>query len=247
MPTKRSRREKIALFEITPETINQLSDSKYHIIRRNFAENFLKDGHLYLRNPSKWDDPFEEYWYKLFTKNNPVSRFSMYGFCMSDEYRSDALWRIYSPEKDGVRIKINLRKFCEAVLDADNFNGRLFVGHVEYLSDSKLVKLAEDIRSENHRGLTNTIRPWYTKRTAFTHEKEVRLIYLSSEPQVDGCTLRLPNHMNFVETLLIEPRMPEKDASSYKRDLKAWSKLEESKINQSRLYKLPEKLRKLIE
>lgn len=64
-----------------------------------------------LISPRKWDDPFENMLSKIkFIKQNGETHFyslrnRVYGQCWTNCAESDAFWRIYTPSKDGVRIK----------------------------------------------------------------------------------------------------------------------------------------------
>jgi hypothetical protein len=73
-----------------------------------------------LVKPSLWDDPFEN-----FILNSHIliegrkltlrSRNYVYGQCWTRHAASDAMWRIYSPEKNGVRIRSTPRRLAEGL------------------------------------------------------------------------------------------------------------------------------------
>jgi len=66
----------------------------------------VRNRRLALARPHLWDDPFENFLYQAHLESadgNPVSitglRMRLYGQCWSLLPESDAMWRIYSPEK----------------------------------------------------------------------------------------------------------------------------------------------------
>jgi hypothetical protein len=95
----------------------------------------INDKSLVLLSPGKWEDPYEKSLQELLeTKNNN----KIYGLCWSSRSRSDALWRIYSPNALGVRISTTVGNIVDSMLagdrqfEANNF----FVGAVTYLPES---------------------------------------------------------------------------------------------------------------
>jgi hypothetical protein len=64
----------------------------------------LTEKKLTLLEPSKWDDPYERALQNLVTGQNQQIKPGVFGLCWTLQGRSDAFWRIYSPNKLGVRI-----------------------------------------------------------------------------------------------------------------------------------------------
>jgi hypothetical protein len=74
-----------------------------------------------LVNPSKWDDPFENFFLRSEISGARGERISMnslerdwYGQCWTYNNDTDAMWRIYSSRKDGIKIKTTVRKIFES-------------------------------------------------------------------------------------------------------------------------------------
>ena len=65
--------------------------------------------HNVLVAPEKWDDPFENF----ILKSDRVSRRGWYGQCWTWQRASDAMWRIYSGDKNGVRMRSTPAKLLE--------------------------------------------------------------------------------------------------------------------------------------
>lgn len=73
-----------------------------------------------LVKPHKWDDPFENALLKSeFQIGDEFGDFaakdSIYGQCWTQHRETDAMWRIYSQNKDGVRLSTTPRKLLEAL------------------------------------------------------------------------------------------------------------------------------------
>lgn len=114
----------MSIFLIIPE--NDYDKPVYRIIsKERFIELFQKEENI-LVHPSRWDDPYENFILKskVKMKSGEVKDFdfheNIYGQCWSRHKASDAMWRIYSPNKNGI-------------------------GKVEYLTEPRLNKYANSI------------------------------------------------------------------------------------------------------
>ena len=171
-----------------------------------------------LVNPKLWDDPFEN-----FIMNSTIRfksgislgvgfRENLYGQCWSQTRESDALWRIYSPNKDGVRVMTTPKKLLEALFRNDvypNSKRSAFIGKVQYYKTEKLIKLlqkkgADWILDPSGRGPAQSL---LFKRLAFKHENEVRLIYNSfNKFQHPLCSFDLEPH-EVIDDIVFDPRI----------------------------------------
>ncbi|MGD9368632.1 MAG: DUF2971 domain-containing protein [Desulfobacteraceae bacterium] len=113
-----------------------------------------------------------------------------YGQCWTLNIESDAMWRIYSPDKNGVKIQTKIRKLFQSLYSAQTSYGTLscFIGKVDYYPKEKIDKLVEDRLTGKERfdGSIGQARSLLFKRNAFKHENEVRLIYLHPRNQSDS-------------------------------------------------------------
>src|SRR5205814_8968416 len=90
---------------------------------RYFLSDLKKRTCTFVR-PSKWDDPYENFLEQCrFTYNGesidarPVFR-RFFGQCWTDQTEeTDATWRIYAPEKDGIRVKSSIGGLAAALND----------------------------------------------------------------------------------------------------------------------------------
>ncbi len=80
---------------------------------------------------------------------------------MSDD-ESDAMWKIYSGNNEGVCLKSSVKKLLTSF---DNFEKDIHVGQVEYIN-----------YSTQFIGSANSFSPYLYKRISFNHEREIRAI-----------------------------------------------------------------------
>lgn len=165
-----------------------------------------------------WEDPNEGLLLRLFLKEadkrNPgvtESSFDIalqvhngvFGTSWTKLDESDAMWRIYSQDRKGVRISSTVGKLKKAVskLQAPNVEskpiyaiGKVLYSYKEYMEEYQT--------SHSH------IIPFYfLKKQAFKHEEEVRLVlYLETKSNEKQNTKYIPIWTNFIEEVTIDPR-----------------------------------------
>ena len=202
---------------------------------------------LVLVNPRLWDDPFENaLLHATFHlpngkgKGKFAARNAMYGQCWTWKAESDAMWRIYSPGKDGIRMMSTPRKLLSALymfpIEFPEFSS--FIGEVKYIATNKLQETlgAVWLAATNGAGFAQSM---LHKRMEFAHEEEVRLIYSGAggdEPR-DFLSISIsPNEA--ISELTMDPRMNIVLVDAYENALRKRGFVGE--INQSNLYNPPE-------
>ena len=172
---------------------------------------FVETGTTYLSKILHWEDTWEvptsrvpllstddELEYPLWSISE-----DMFGQSWSLLGESDALWRIYSRDKEGLMIHTSVEKF----------------GMIEELKYGMLAPVIyyEELRTglELLKGNHDYITPFsnaFLKRKAFEHEKEVRLVTLNDERCI-GNRYRNPSIIYlkldpiiFIEGITIDPR-----------------------------------------
>lgn len=91
----------------------------YRIFSTNRLIELFEKKENALVKPELWDDPFENFILKIpekGSKSKPNKR--GYGQCWTLNFESDAMWRIYSPDKNGVRIQTTIRKLHHSLHSA---------------------------------------------------------------------------------------------------------------------------------
>jgi hypothetical protein len=136
----------------------------------------------------------------------------MFGQCWTTSKASDAMWRIYSHDKKGVRIRTTVNKLLGSLFMA-NIDTRMVescIGKVVYKSDKKLVASAKKAFTKDGKmTFGNLFRSLLIKRKAFEHEKEIRLIHLDwgyELPKNDIYSYEIDPH-DLISQVMIDPRV----------------------------------------
>lgn len=213
--------------------------------------NLFKNGHDALVNPGKWDDPFENFFFKARVEISPTEAATLedlakgwYGQCWTTNEDTDALWRIYSHDKDGVKVRTTVRKLFENLVSTGGEFSRLqfFVGKVEYLEPVEIVSLMSKLTFQDISfGGTNDrfAKLLCLKRTAFQHESEVRILFNDAEKSnVSKDVFLYPLDANSVfDEVVLDPRLNDGDVGQMTQAIEAAGcKLP---IKQSELYRVP--------
>ena len=174
---------------------------------------------------------------------------NIFGQCWTLTAESDAMWRIYSHEKNGARVRSSPRKLLSAIYDpANRFRDMAyFIGKVEYASETDIRARFQDatfsasiVLDQSGR---NQIRALLLKRPEFEHEQEVRLLHkfcadcYTGDLPVDAFHFPIDPAEVF-EDILFDPRM---DPDEFRRDADEIRHLGyRGLVDRSRLYQLPE-------
>lgn len=225
----------------------------YRVYQRDRLLQALTLNRNTLVRPSLWDDPFENLVFRsgarlldgTFVPLEAI-RQQFYGQCWTlNQEETDALWRIYSPDKDGVRVTTTLRKLFDGFYNPyhDFAMISFYIGKILYDSEQNIKEFLENpdnlemIFDTSGAGAVNTL---LIKRIEFLHENEIRIIYRGHE-QFDDLTKDIYQYdidMNVLfEEFLIDPRMTSNDCITWTENFRAAGYL--NPINQSRLYQLP--------
>ncbi|MHA6910850.1 DUF2971 domain-containing protein [Ralstonia pseudosolanacearum] len=223
--------------------MTQDKDTKNPIYRiQNFDRvvDIFEKNELHLSHPSIWDDPYEKY------LQHPASD-SLFAQCWSTNPQSDAMWRIYSPNHMGLRIRTTPEKLRNAIrssLKENDLRYRLI--DVEYLAEAELRsrthELTATLRNEFKPELAANSLGW--KRRAFKHEEEVRLIIFRdkiTENPKDGLKIKIDPHA-LIDDILIDPRAPKSLFEAFELYLKEKIGFKGG-ISKSRLYATRESIR----
>jgi hypothetical protein len=227
----------------------------YRVFTKDRLLQMFKDRKLTLVAPDLWDDPFENFLAKC-----PVSVGGMtgvridglfknfYGQCWTLNPESDAMWRIYSPNKDGARVSTTAGRLFRAIYDPHNPSASMsfYIGSVGYESEGVLRRHFEDPANASGAALDSTGRgqamTLFLKREEFKHEAEVRLLYRFNK---DGCSDQRPEKIwqftidpnDLFQDVLFDPRM---DIADFTKESKELQTLGCSRpIGKSTLYQLP--------
>jgi hypothetical protein len=186
------------------------SDMKlYRYVTLEHFMSFVETRQFHLTNVNLWDDKWEVILSKLPEVDEKGERISSYysfyelifGQCWSLAQESDAMWRIYSPNKTGLRVTTSVEKFK---LIGGVKRWRL--GIVTYF------KHIEDILEKAQLD-TSPFGDALFKRSAFDHEREVRFLthgdFLDKFNREQSHVSLPVNPSEFIEGVTIDPRADE--------------------------------------
>lgn len=160
----------------------------YRIISKKRLFELFKARENVLVRPTLWDDPFENFILNSLAHfpNGKTGAFEFhhhfYGQCWTMHSASDAMWHIYSPDSRGVRIRTTIRRLAKSLSRAlgKSVHSRCFIGKVQYLKKLEMTEFANTVFA-NGIDRISLARTLLVKRRAFSHEKEVRLLYFENK------------------------------------------------------------------
>jgi len=208
----------------------------------------LRANQLTLVKPKKWDDPFENALLSSafeFPDGEQVTfsaKDSVYGQCWTLHRETDAMWRIYSHDKDGVRVTSTPRKLLEALnaTEPEYSNVRCYIGKVTYLKKTALLERLGKIKLINTNG-SGFAESLLFKRSEFRHENEVRLIYCGRDGNCENDLFHIPiNPNDLFDKFMFDPRMDVAKAKEFRQQIRAHGY--RGRITQSLLYQAPKGL-----
>jgi hypothetical protein len=227
----------------------------YRIFNFERLLEIFKEQKLTLVKPKLWDDPFENFILNSIGVMSDGREFTndlrdkFYGQCWSLTKESDAMWRIYSPDKDSVKVKTTIRKLFTPLFDIGGhhtkmngivYNLSTFVGKVKYETTKNLTNMLKDedrmkgkLLDQSGHGQAST---FYFKRKAFKHENEIRIMFNSNHNQLSDIFRYSINPYELFEQIVFDPRMSIDDFNFHKQELKNIGF--KNSVIQSGLYKI---------
>lgn len=164
----------------------------------------------YLTRIIEWEDPWEAPLRNLPTSREGSLEHSLYssdediyGQCWT-RVETDAMWRIYSPNKDGIMIETKVKKI-------NNLNNlpRSCLAPIQYFD--KLKNGIEELQQKKYPQLYHSV---FLKRRAFEHENEVRLVanyqHENIERKHSPKIIEIPiDPIEFIISVTVDPRADE--------------------------------------
>lgn len=223
-----------------------LDEPIYRIMSVSSLLQCLVKKQMALVHPSMWDDPFENWLLSSSARCSSTGELSslesihnkVTGQCWTRHSETDAMWRIYSPDSNGVKVKTTPRKLLEALKQNDPKFGDInsFIGKVQYECEKslELALLKIDVLNTNGSGIAETL---LYKRKEFSHEEEIRLIHINSSARIHLFNID-PNSL--LEEAMFDPRIDKNIKSAFEAAIKKEGF--RGRITTSKLYSLPKKL-----
>lgn len=199
---------------------------------------------LTLLKPEKWDDPYENLLLKgkALIGGEPTElstlKESVYGQCWTLHKETDAMWRIYSSDKQGAKVKTTIRKLLDALQKVSGSHAKVhcFIGEVEYLNQKNLIKKLNNINLLDTSG-AGIPQSLIYKRVEFKHEREVRLLYTNKSDNVHKFKI---DPIELFDEIVFDPRINKHLLEVYKEAFKKYGF--KKSIRQSVMYQAPKDL-----
>jgi len=242
----------------------EYEDDPIPIYRIMHIETFLEilnKKRLFLRNPAKWDDPFENYILKKCSNLRKLHfPADIFGQCWTLHPETDAMWRIYAPDKNGVKIKTTAQNLFSQLFLSEEAGEypylSCFIGKVRYVNPDEIRdldgRIAEIVSGPGASRNIPVAKTLLMKRPEFEHEAEVRLIYLDQhdlkKPKLgsglrallksnDDSVFEFPiDPTNLIEEIVLDPRMNDYSCQAYENYIRTLGY--EGPLHQSSLYKV---------
>jgi hypothetical protein len=208
-----------------------------------------------LARPQLWHDTFENLLLRSPVEiDGKLGSFGfandLYGQSWTLEGYSDAMWRIYSSDQKGIRIRTTIGKLLDSLSAPDKTHDATscFIGKVEYLDERKLRRFASEhflngIGADGKKVAQTLL----VKRNAFRHEKEVRLIYYSPTPTEPHAHIYCHNFdcHHAIEQIMVHPQLTDQEAQVLIAGIKTVTGFK-GELLQSGLYRLPKSFKATI-
>ena len=229
----------------------------YRVVPLNRLQRMLLRNQLTITLTNTWEDVYENFLLKSafqygILKNQTLESYqdTLYGLCFTLKRETDAMWRIYSYDKNSVRISTNLNLIIEMLkkgpINSPYRKFEIRIGEVEYPTIRELRRryslIAEtDIIDNFNDHLFDSM---FLKRNEFNHEKEFRIIIRGLNPVIKS-TRELPNYLffpiepnDFIEAIAFDPRL---DNRTYQTNKEVLEKIGyNKKVLRTNLYRFDE-------
>ena len=235
--------------------IEDTSVKIYRLYQKKYLKKTFNDNRLNLVKPKEWEDPFENILLKCKLRIKEIGDVGLspifeclYGQCWTLLKESDAFWRIYSHDKQGIKVETTIDNLFNKFFLIGNPNAAesYFIGKVVYYTENKLISWLTSsggaqtlVLDKTGRGHAKSL---LVKRDAFEHEQEVRLIY--HEPSSDKAE-RQKNYQvrinpnDIFTKITLDPRLEKNEFERLRDEIKNWgykNTIEKSNLYQSKSF-----------
>lgn len=217
-----------------------LSAAIYTTMRWDNFIKMIQTKQLFLKHPTDWDDPWENFLLRSDAYLKDGSRCSLrsiantyYAQCWSFNEESEAFWRRYADKtRRAVKIRTTAGKLMAEIYPFSSTFAPLqfFFRRVRYVSTEELEKFKQSMRDcliSNWSELF--LESLCLKRKVFSYEEEVRLIYQETEsgskykpaPQIKTIPA---DPSRFIEELVVDPWCTDQDRVTLEKTMSNWYK-----------------------
>lgn len=216
----------------------------FHFMRLEHFKQMFNSGEMKIAKICSWEDNWEAFFLKkrydvdgINVKTRDVLS-SVYGqsWTMTDPNIYDVLWRCYNNELNRfnyVAIKSSVLKLVNTV--NNNFNEKqksaIYLAPIIYKTQEQIASELDSASLDNSSQIQEDIvAACFSKRVTFEYENELRLIFfddtphdnnptLFSESIEDSSFLKVSINNDFIEEIIIDPRLEVEKNSDHKQQL----------------------------
>ncbi len=194
----------------------------------------LQNNKMVFINPGKWNDPFDNYLFKL-AKKKSVNSFTSNLFCqcITLNPHSQAYWKTYGGNGFAARLQIKTAKYLNKI---KNYGSPFWIGKMKYLRESILItdmKAIPNLKSDLSKMTVSDgfLKAFFLKRKPFEYENEMRLL-IKSNPTINGLKKIKIDNSNLIEEIRLDPNMGKSEEKAWKDYLKTFK----IKVTKSQLF-----------
>lgn len=193
----------------------------------------IDNSKLYIDKIDSWEDCYENFFLKCnFIKDgynveadNLIP--GVFGQSWTTKKESDAMWRIYSNDKCGIKIKTTAKKLFKVYYIDDECMANTWFGKVKYDSMQDIINSVEGkIKQQMLYEVFQYTFPEteFMKRTEFWHEEEFRVVVMLDSQRINkhkGCR-RLAYNIDvsdFIDEFCLDPRLSDTEFDEQKEKL----------------------------
>ena len=221
----------------------------YRIFSREYFFELFENRENVLVLPRKWDDPFENVFLRSpvrFVSDGEIGKFAfrddLYGQCWTREPVSEAMWQIYSRDKNGIRVRTTVGKLIDSMRNVHGewSNLSCFIGLVKYMTDKQLKEFGKTA-FRDHINSRIVARSLLVKRKAYKFENEVRLIYFDHDKvrNTQGVYKYELDPLAVFDQVMIDGRVSVKEFFALKEEVVKRTGISSRRVRRSLLYQQP--------
>jgi len=206
----------------------------YRYLPMEYLLDTLQKKHMVFVNPNKWNDPFDNYLFKLAEKEFQESfTSSLFCQCITLNPHSQAYWKTYGGNGFAARLKIKTKEYLDVIKATQP---QFWIGKMEYINEKELIErlkntpnLRMDLSSKTV--TDNFLEAFFLKRKPFEYEDEIRLLIQSSSTK-EKLKMISNNNTETLKEVRLDPRMGKNEAKAWKEYLKQFG----IKVTKSQLF-----------
>lgn len=206
----------------------------YRYLPMEYMLDIVHTNHMTFINPRKWNDPFDNFIFKVSEGASEKSfTSSLFCQCLTLNPHSQAYWKTYGGSGFSARLKLKSSEYLTLIRE---HAAQLWIGRMKYMRESSLIEkiraipnLKSDL-SKSHVS-DSFLEAFFYKRKPFEYENEVRLL-IKSNPTENGLKRFRLKDNSFIKEIRLDPRMGKSEETAWKRYLQGYN----LKVTKSQLF-----------